>query len=111
MQQLANVNLEQGTLPVETLILCVAKALVDDPQSVTVTAADDELGTTIIVTVASADLGKIIGKQGRTARSIRVVLQAASLRLGRTLFLNIQAAGESATAYVDFASTVGVHEA
>ena len=62
VRQLANVNPEQGTLPIETLILCVAKALVVDHQSVTVDAADDELGTTTIITVARADLGKIIGK-------------------------------------------------
>ena len=95
-QTLIENDRETGTLPVRNLVYGIASALVDDPQSVTVTAISDAHGTTIGLYVAPSDLGKVIGKQGCTARSIRIVLQAASLKLGRKFTLDILGAGASA---------------
>lgn len=82
---------EAGILPVQSFILGVAMALVDDHQSVDVTAIFDQHGVMILLRVAPDDLGNVIGKQGRTARSIRTVLQAASAKFGGRLALDIQA--------------------
>src|SRR5258708_5945014 len=59
------------------LVEDIAKALVDSGDAVDVKEAPGEHGTTIALKVAPGDLGKVIGKQGRTARSIRTILTAA----------------------------------
>jgi len=70
------------------LIENVAKALVDAPDEVVVTSKEGE--TTIIeLKVAPGDLGKVIGKQGRTARSIRTILGAAGSKVNRRFQLEI----------------------
>lgn len=66
----------------------VAKALVDNPDEVTVTEIDGET-TVIELRVAAGDLGKVIGKQGRTARAIRTVLRAAGMKSRRRFVLEI----------------------
>ena len=65
---------------VETLVTEIAKALVDAPDAVEVDAFDDEEegGTVLELRVAPDDVGKVIGKQGRTARSLRTILNAVS---------------------------------
>ncbi len=60
------------------LIERIARALVDKPEEVTVTAVEGSQSTVLELKVAKDDLGKIIGKQGRTARSLRTILGAAS---------------------------------
>ena len=91
-QTAVSVRKEEGIRAIEALVFNVAKILVDDAERVVVTATRDERGMTISLVVAPADLAMVIGKQGRTARSIRSLLQAAGLSLGQTLSLNIQAA-------------------
>lgn len=64
-----------------SLIEYIVKALVDFPDQVKVTAIRGEQTTVIELHVARDDLGKVIGKQGRTAQSLRTVLNAASTKL------------------------------
>ncbi len=71
------------------LIELMAKALVDLPQQVDVNEIEGENTTVIELKVAKEDLGKIIGKQGRTARAIRTVLNGASTKLRRRTVLEI----------------------
>jgi predicted RNA-binding protein YlqC (UPF0109 family) len=71
------------------LIEDIAKALVDIPEEVQVKELQGEQTTVLELKVAPTDLGKIIGKQGRTARSIRTILGAASMKLHRRYELDI----------------------
>jgi predicted RNA-binding protein YlqC (UPF0109 family) len=71
------------------LIEDIAKSLVDVPEEVVVTTVDGEQVTVIELKVAPGDLGKVIGKQGRTARSIRTILGAAGMKLNRRFTLEI----------------------
>ncbi len=71
------------------LILYVVKALVDHPESVEVQELQGEKTTVIELKVAQEDLGKVIGKQGRTARSLRTILNAAGTKLGKRCVLEI----------------------
>ncbi|MBM4325138.1 MAG: KH domain-containing protein [Deltaproteobacteria bacterium] len=71
------------------LIEFIAKALVDHPEQVKVSEVEGEKTSVIELYVAKDDLGKVIGKQGRTARSIRVILGAASANLGKRSVLEI----------------------
>jgi uncharacterized protein len=67
----------------------IAKALVDLPDEVTVSEVQGEQVTVLELKVAASDLGKVIGKQGRTARSIRTLLGAAGMKLNRRFTLEI----------------------
>ncbi|OFV97405.1 MAG: RNA-binding protein [Acidobacteria bacterium RIFCSPLOWO2_12_FULL_54_10] len=67
----------------------IAKALVDEPDQVSVRSIDGEQSTVLELKVAQSDLGKVIGKQGRTARSIRTILGAAGMKLKRRFTLEI----------------------
>ena len=71
------------------LIEDIAKALVDIPEEVVVREVEGEQATLLELRVAPADLGKVIGKQGRTARSIRTLLGAAGMKLNRRFTLEI----------------------
>ena len=71
------------------LIEYMAKALVDLPNQVSVKLIEGEQTTVIELKVAKEDLGKVIGKQGRTARSIRTLLGAAGMKLNRRFTLEI----------------------
>ncbi len=71
------------------LIEDIAKALVDSPEQVSVNEVSGEQVTVLELRVAPGDLGKVIGKQGRTARSIRTILGAASMKLNRRFTLEI----------------------
>jgi len=71
------------------LIEDIAKALVDVPEEVEVKALEGEQTTVLELKVAPGDLGKVIGKQGRTARSIRTILGAAGMKLNRRFTLEI----------------------
>jgi len=74
---------------VKELIEMIAKALVDIPDQVVVHAIEGEQSTVLELRVAQSDLGKVIGKQGRTARSIRTILGAAGMKLKRRVTLEI----------------------
>ena len=67
----------------------IARALVDVPAEVVVNEVDGEQITVFELRVAQGDLGKIIGKQGRTARSIRTLLGAVGMKLNRRFSLEI----------------------
>ena len=71
------------------LVEQIAHALVDAPDQVQVTAVDGDQGTVLELRVAQTDLGKVIGKQGRTAKSIRTILGAASMKLKKRYTLEI----------------------
>ena len=71
------------------LIEDIAKALVDIPEEVSVREVQGEQVTVLELKVAQSDLGKVIGKQGRTARSIRTILGAAGMKLNRRFTLEI----------------------
>jgi hypothetical protein len=71
------------------LIEAIAKALVDNPDKVTVRAVEGEQVTVLELRVDTSDLGKVIGKQGRTARSIRTILNAAGMKLKKRFTLEI----------------------
>ena len=71
------------------LIEYIAKALVDQPDQVKVSEVEGEKTSVIELTVAKEDLGKVIGKQGRTARAIRTILSAASTKIRKRSVLEI----------------------
>jgi hypothetical protein len=71
------------------LVEFIAKALVDEPDKVQVAEVEGERVTVIELRVAQGDLGKVIGKQGRTARSIRTLLNAAATKLRKRAVLEI----------------------
>ena len=71
------------------LVEVMAKALVDYPEQVNVAEVEGEQTTLIELKVAKEDLGKIIGKEGRTARSLRTILAAVSTKLRKRSVLEI----------------------
>ncbi len=71
------------------LIEHIAKALVDNPDEVRVTEIEGDRTSVIELAVAKEDLGKVIGKQGRTARAMRTILNAASTKLNKRAVLEI----------------------
>jgi uncharacterized protein len=74
---------------IKQLVEDIAKALVDIPEEVQVREVEGEQVTVLELKVAPSDLGKVIGKQGRTARSIRTILGAAGMKLNRRFTLEI----------------------
>ncbi|HYA26983.1 MAG TPA: KH domain-containing protein [Thermodesulfovibrionales bacterium] len=71
------------------LVEQMAKALVDSPEEVSVKEVDGERTTVFELRVASSDLGKVIGKQGKTARAMRTILGAAGTKIGKRCVLEI----------------------
>lgn len=67
----------------------IAKALVDHPEQVSVEAAEDSQNTAFKLRVAEGEVGKVIGRQGRTARSMRSILTVAGQKLHRRFTLEI----------------------
>ena len=78
---------EQGG-DMQALVEQMAKALVDEPEKVSVSVVEGDT-TTLGLRVAPGDLGKVIGKQGRTARSMRTILGAAGMKLHKRFSLEI----------------------
>ena len=94
--------LQQGNSPdgeysqrMKDLIVGLAMALVDSPESVTVEVLPEATCTVLRLRVAATDIGKVIGKQGRTARSIRTILSAASMKLQHRFSLDIVEVGQA----------------
>ena len=71
------------------LITYIAKALVDKPDEVKVTEVEGDQTSVLELKVAKEDLGKVIGKQGRTARAMRTLLSAASAKIRKRTVLEI----------------------
>ena len=75
----------------QELLTVIAQGLVDDPTAVKVTADEPNEDGTIVyhISVAEADMGRIIGKQGRIAKSIRAVVKAAATREDKKVIVDI----------------------
>jgi len=73
----------------KNLVESICKALVDNPDEVQVTQIDGEQTTILELRVAPSDLGKVIGKQGRTARAVRTILAASGMKQKRQYNLEI----------------------
>jgi predicted RNA-binding protein YlqC (UPF0109 family) len=71
------------------LLSLIVKGLVDEPDEVEITEIEGAEETVLELEVAQGDLGKVIGKQGRTARSIRTVLSAAGMKARKRVVLEI----------------------
>jgi uncharacterized protein len=74
---------------VAELVREIAQALVDEPSAVQIESVDRDESTVLRLRVAPQDVGKVIGKQGRTARSVRTILGAVSMKLHRRYTLDI----------------------
>lgn len=72
------------------LVEVIAKALVDNPDEVVVTESVKDDETVVELTVASSDMGKVIGKQGRIAKAIRAVVKAAASKEDKKVIVEIQ---------------------
>lgn len=73
----------------KALVEYIAKSLVDSPDEVQVNEVDGEQVSVLELKVAKEDLGKVIGRQGRTARAMRTILSAASIRANKRVVLEI----------------------
>lgn len=71
------------------LVEVIAKALVDDPESVVVNEREEKKTTVLEVRVAESDMGKVIGKQGRIAKAIRSVVKAAATKEDKKVIVDI----------------------
>jgi predicted RNA-binding protein YlqC (UPF0109 family) len=80
----------------QQLVIEIAKALVDDPEAVEVQIVSRDENTVLRLRVAGSDVGKVIGKQGRTARSMRTILSAVSMKLHHRYTLDILEEGDAA---------------
>ncbi|HEY3704713.1 MAG TPA: KH domain-containing protein [Terracidiphilus sp.] len=87
---------QQGMVEVEELVREIARALVDEPAAVDVQSVNREENTVLKLKVAPNDVGKVIGKQGRTARSVRTILGAVSMKLHHRYTLDILEEDEQA---------------
>jgi predicted RNA-binding protein YlqC (UPF0109 family) len=79
----------RGIIEMKELIEYIAKVLVDKPDEVRVTELEGRQTSVIELRVAKEDLGKVIGKQGRTARAMRTILGAASTKMKKRSVLEI----------------------
>ncbi len=73
----------------KNLVKVIVEPLVEHPEEIDVREVEGENGTVIELRVNETDLGKVIGKQGRTAKAIRTILNAASVRKGKRVMLEI----------------------
>ncbi len=71
------------------LLVEIARALVDNPDDVNVTEVEGEQTTVLELRVREEDLGKVIGRQGRTARALRTLLSAAGMKVHKRFVLEI----------------------
>ena len=78
------------------LVEAIAKSLVDKPENVVVTETSTRQGTVIELKVDPDDMGKVIGKQGRIAKALRVVVKAAATRENKKVTVEIVKDGENA---------------
>jgi predicted RNA-binding protein YlqC (UPF0109 family) len=72
------------------LVELIARSLVDSPDRVRVKEIEGDQATVLELRVADGDLGKVIGKQGRTARAIRTILNASGIKLKKRFVLEIE---------------------
>jgi predicted RNA-binding protein YlqC (UPF0109 family) len=79
----------RGGPPLGELVRLIARTLVDQPEEVRVHESSNDRVARIELTVAKSDIGKIIGRDGKTAQSIRALLQAAAAKANRRALLDI----------------------
>jgi predicted RNA-binding protein YlqC (UPF0109 family) len=80
---------QNAMVDVDELVREIARALVDEPAEVRVESVERDDNTVLKLRVAPQDVGKVIGKQGRTARSVRTILGAVSMKLHHRYTLDI----------------------
>jgi predicted RNA-binding protein YlqC (UPF0109 family) len=73
----------------EKLLLVLARSLVEEPDAVEVSGTETETRIDLELRVAPEDMGKIIGRQGRTIRAVRTVVKAASVKLGKRVNVEV----------------------
>jgi len=73
----------------ENLLLVLARSLVDDPESVEVSGSETDSRVDLELRVAPDDMGRVIGRQGRTIRAIRTVVKAASVKEGKRVSVEV----------------------
>ena len=73
----------------ENLLLVLARSLVEEPDKVEVSGTETDSRVDLELRVAQEDMGKIIGRQGRTIRAIRTVVKAASVKLGKRVSVEV----------------------
>ena len=73
----------------ENLLLVLARSLVDEPESVEVSATETDSRVDLELKVADDDMGRVIGRQGRTIRAIRTVVKAASVKQGKRVSVEV----------------------
>ncbi len=73
----------------ERLLLVLTRSLVEDPDAVEVSGTETETRVDLELRVAPEDMGKIIGRQGRTIRAVRTVVKAASVKLGKRVSVEV----------------------
>lgn len=83
------ISIKYKEAEMKDLVEMIAKALVDNPDQVSVTEVDGDQTTVLELRVAPNDLGKVIGRQGRTARCIRTLLGAAGMKVKKRYVLEI----------------------
>ena len=88
-------NVHEDPDPTRALIEQLARALVDHPEAVEVQALQKEESTVLRLHVLESDIGKVIGKQGRTAHSLRTILSAVSMKYHHRYTLDIVETAES----------------
>jgi len=89
LQRISLLSSHAVEVAMKTLVEEIAKALVDHPENVAVNAVEGEQVTVLELRVHPDDLGKVIGRQGRTAKSIRTLLGAAGMKLKKRFTLEI----------------------
>ena len=73
----------------ENLLLVLARSLVDEPESVEVSGTETDSRVDLELSVADGDMGRVIGRQGRTIRAIRTVVKAASVKQGKRVSVEV----------------------
>jgi uncharacterized protein len=73
----------------ENLLLVLARSLVDEPERVEVSGTESDSRVHLELRVAPEDMGRVIGRQGRTIRAIRIVAKAASVKLGKRVSVEV----------------------
>jgi predicted RNA-binding protein YlqC (UPF0109 family) len=89
LQRISPLSSHAVEVAMKALVEEIAKALVDHPENVAVNAVEGEQVTVLELRVHPDDLGKVIGRQGRTAKSIRTILGAAGMKVRKRLTLEI----------------------
>lgn len=79
----------EHALEAKELLAIMARALVDRPDEVEVVEEDEDGETVLEIRVAQGDIGKIVGKEGRTVRALRTIMDAAGRKHGRTLAVEV----------------------